>query len=145
LIAAGRVAVFGRQAHGVQRPDVHAAIDLLHRPQAPLPSLGFALEGGGIEAAVLLGEIEGDRKRLPQQEAAVIDRRQAAVGIDREVFRLARARRADLDWHVLVVEAELLGDPERAKGAGAGDPVNAQVGHPLPQLICSLNLLIALR
>src|SRR5262249_36811752 len=95
-------------------------------------SLGFALERGRVKSAVLLGEVERDRKRLPQQKAAIIDRRQAAVGVDRQVFRLARPRRTDLDRHVLVVESQLLADPESAKrlGTGTGDPVNAQVGHP---------------
>ena len=78
---------------------------------------------------MLLGEIERDRERLPQDEAAVVDRRQAAVRVDGEIVRLARARLADLDRNVLVVEPELVGDPERAEGAGAGDAVDAQSGH----------------
>ena len=40
-----------------------------------------------------------------------------------------RAGRTDLDRNVLVVEPELFRDPQRAKGAGAGDAVDAQVGH----------------
>ena len=74
---------------------------------------------------MLLGEIERDRERLQQHETAVDDRRQPAVGIDREKFRLARAGVADLDRQMLVVEPELLRDPERAEGAGAGDAVDA--------------------
>jgi hypothetical protein len=122
------VAVLGRQAHGVQRPDVDAAVDLLHRPQAPFPALRLALECGRIERAggVLLGEIERDRQRLPQHEAVVVDRRQAAVGIEREIIGAARAGGADLDRDVLVGKPELLGHPDGAEGAGAGDAVDAQ-------------------
>src|SRR5262249_43759262 len=117
---------------------------LLHRPQGPLPGLGLAFERRRIEPAMLLGEIERDGERFPQDEAAVVDRRQAAVGIDREIVRLARAGRTDFERNVLVIESELLGDPERAKGAGAGNAVNAQVGHRKPQLILTapLSLLI---
>jgi len=82
---------------------------------------------------MLLGEIERDGKRFPQHEAAVVDRRQAAVGIDREIVRLARAGWTDLGRNMLVVETELLGDPEHAKGAGAGNAVNAQGSHRKPQ------------
>ncbi len=78
---------------------------------------------------MLLGEVERDGERFPQDKAAVVDRRQAAVGIDREILRLARAGRTDLDRNMLVVEIKLFRDPERAEGAGAGDAVNAQVGH----------------
>src|SRR6185369_11312928 len=113
----------------MQRPDVDAAVDLLHRPQAPLPGLVLAFERRRIEPAVLLGEIERDGERFPQDETAVVDRRQATVGIDREVLRLARAGRTDLDRNVLVVEPELFRDPERTEGAGAGDAVDAKVGH----------------
>src|SRR5262249_4131109 len=52
-----------------------------------------------------------------------------AVGIDGEIVRLARPGGADLDRNVLVIEPEFLGDPERAKGAGARDAINAQFGH----------------
>src|SRR5262249_7014294 len=97
-----------------------------------------------MEPAMLLGEIERDRERFPQDEAAVVDRRQAAVGIDREIVRLACAGRTDFERNVLVIEIELLGDPEHAKGAGAGNAVNVQVGHRKPQLILTapLSLLI---
>src|SRR5262249_48625602 len=64
-----------------------AAVDLLHRPQAPLPRLGLAFERARIKPAMLLGEIERDCERLPQDEAAVVDRRQTAVGVDREPHR----------------------------------------------------------
>src|SRR6266545_7923176 len=47
----------------------------------------------------------------------------------REIFRLACAGRTDLYWNMLVIELELVGHPEHAKGAGAGNSVNAQVGH----------------
>src|SRR5207302_6612347 len=90
-----------------------------------------AVGRGRIERAVVLGEIKRDGERLPQRKAAVVDRRQAAVGIDREVVRLARAGRADLDRHMLVIEAELLRDPERAKGAGAGDAIDPQRRHAI--------------
>jgi hypothetical protein len=78
---------------------------------------------------MLLGEIECDCERFPQSKATIVDRRQAAIGIDREVVRLLRSGRTDLDRNMLVFELELLGDPERKKGAGAGDAVNAQLGH----------------
>jgi hypothetical protein len=61
---------------------------------------------------VLLGEIKGDRKRFPENKAVVIDCRQPLVGIDREIVRLARAGRPDLDRDVLERKAELLCDPD---------------------------------
>ena len=70
-----------------------------------------------------------DRERLEQHEIAVDDHRQPAVRIDREEFRRARAGVADLDRQVLVVDAELLRHPERAKGAGAGDAVDLQTRY----------------
>src|SRR5215472_4167462 len=124
-----RIAILDWQAHRMQRPDVDAAVDLLHRPQAPLPGLGLAFQRRRIEPSMLLGEVKRDRQRFPQDKAIVFDRRQAAVGIDGEIIRLARPGGADLDRNVLVIEPELLGDPERAKGAGARDAVNAQFGH----------------
>src|SRR5262249_46885917 len=108
---------------------VAGSVDLLHRPQAPLPGLGLAFQRRRIEPPMLLGEVKRDRQRFPQDKAIVFDRRQAAVGIDGEIVRLARPGGADLDRNVLVIEPELLGDPERAKGAGARDAVNAQFGH----------------
>ena len=75
---------------------------------------------------MLLGEVERDGERLPQDEAVVLDRRQPAVGIDREILGLARTGLADLDRHVLVDDAELLGDPQCAKRARARDAVDAQ-------------------
>src|SRR5262249_56050658 len=87
---------------------------------------------GGREGGVVGGGGEGVRGRPAQSEHAVIDRRQPAVGIDREIVRLAGAGRTDLERNMLVFELELLGDPEHAKGAGAGNPVNAQGGHREP-------------
>jgi len=75
---------------------------------------------------MLLGEVKRDRQRFPQDKAIVFDRRQAAVGIDGEVVGLTRARRADLDRDVAVVEAELLCDPEGAKRPRSRDAVDAQ-------------------
>jgi len=80
---------------------------------------------------MFLGQIERDRQRLPQDESLILDRRQAPVRIDGEIVRLARALLADLERHVLVVEPELLGDPQRAKRARPGDAVDAQPGHPV--------------
>src|SRR5213080_17737 len=65
LGAALWVALLRWQPHGVQRPDVDPAVDLLHRPQAPLPGPGLAFERGWVELPVLLGEIKRDRERLP--------------------------------------------------------------------------------
>jgi hypothetical protein len=75
---------------------------------------------------VFLGEVEIDGERLPQDEAIVIDRRQAPVRVDGEVVRLARASRPDLDRDVPVVEPKLLRHPQRTKCAGPGNAVNAQ-------------------
>ena len=49
----------------------------------------LVLDGGGIElaGAVLLREVHRDRERLEQHEAVVVDRGDAAVGIDGEVTR----------------------------------------------------------
>jgi hypothetical protein len=44
---------------------------------------------------------------------------------------------------MLVIEPKLLGHPERAKGAGTGDAVNAQLGHCKPRLIYGCNDVIA--
>ena len=74
---------------------------------------------------MFLGEIERDGEGFPHDETIVVDRRQAAVGIDREIVRLACAGRTDFERNMLVIEIELLGDPERAKSAGAGNAVNA--------------------
>jgi hypothetical protein len=91
------------------------------------------------------GEIERDRERLPQHEAAVVDRRQPAVGVDREIVRFAGAGSTDLERNMLVIEIELLGDPEHAKGAGAGNPVNAQGGHYDLNSLRGLNVKMAAR
>jgi len=92
----------------MQRPDVHPAIDLVERPQAPLPGLRLAFEGRGVKPAgrMLLREVKGDGERFPQHEAAVVDCRQATVGIDGQKFRRLRACRTDLDRDVFVVDAE---------------------------------------
>src|SRR5262249_1377970 len=47
---------------------------------------------------------------------------------------LARARSADLEGNMLVIEPKLLGHPERAKRPGTGDAVNGQLGHCKPRL-----------
>src|SRR6476469_408351 len=75
LVAFDGITLGGRQADGVKRPDVDAAIDLGDSPQAPLPSSCLTLERFRIEFAVgvLLGEVERDRKRLEQHEAVVYD------------------------------------------------------------------------
>jgi hypothetical protein len=78
---------------------------------------------------MLLGEVKGNRKRLEQNEAIIVDRRQPAVRIDREKFGHASARITDLDRDMLVIDAQLRGHPERAESAGAGNPVDAQAGH----------------
>src|SRR5262249_29477110 len=52
-----------------------------------------------------------------------------ACGFDAGARGLPRARLADLDRHVLVVEAELLGDPQRAKCARPRNAVDAQPRH----------------
>src|SRR5262249_36122128 len=122
----------GRKAQRMQRPDVDAALDFVRRPQRPLPRLGLAFERGRAQPPVLAREIEIDGERLPQDEAAVVDRRQPAIGIDGEIVGLARAGRTGLDREMFVVEAELLRHPDGAKGAGAGDAVNAQAGHVSP-------------
>jgi hypothetical protein len=90
---------------------------------------------------MFLGKIERDRQGLPQRKAFVVDCGQPAVGVDRKILGLARARFADLDRDVLVGKAELLGDPEHAKGAGAGNPIDAQLRH----LFCSEALTTAPR
>jgi hypothetical protein len=137
LIAFDGITLGRRQADGVQRPDVDAAIDLGDGPKAPLPSARLTLERAGIEVAigVLLGEIERDCKRLEQHEAVVRDEGQAPVWIDREKLRRAGASSADLDRQVLVVETELIRHPERSERAGAGDAVNAQAGQAVSQVL----------
>src|SRR5262249_6010808 len=98
----------------------------------------LTLQRSGIKFAigVLLGEIERDRKRLEQHEAAVHDEGQAPVWIDGEKLRRAGVYSANFDWQVLVVEPELIRHPESPERAGAGDAVNAQVGQAVSQF-CS--------
>ena len=93
LVALGGIALGRRQADGMQRPDVDAAIDLGDRPKAPLPRRRLAFQRAWIEFAigVLLGEVERDRKRLEQHEAVVHDKGQAPVRIDGEKLRRAGA------------------------------------------------------
>jgi hypothetical protein len=64
---------------------------------------------------MFLGKIERDRQGLPQRKAFVVDCGQPAVGVDRKILGLARARFADLDRDVLVGKAELLGDQSTRK------------------------------
>ena len=60
---------------------------------------------------MLLGEIERDCERFPQNEPLVVDRGQPAVGIEGEVVGLPGAGSTDLDRNVLVVETKLVRDP----------------------------------
>ncbi len=139
----GRIAIFDRQADRMQRPDVDSAIDLVERPKRPLPGLGLGFGRCRIEAAerMLLRQIERDREQLPQDEAVIGDRRQPAIGIDRQEFRSPGAGRPDLERDVLVVDAEFHRHPQRAKGARAGDAVNAQAGHGWPPPLVTLGRL----
>jgi hypothetical protein len=78
---------------------------------------------------MFLGEVDVDRQRLPHDEAVIVDRRQAAVGVDREIAGLARPGRSRLDRDVLVIETELFSHPQHAKSTGARDPINTQTSH----------------
>jgi len=115
----------------MQRPDIDAAVNLADRPKTPLPGFGLALQRRRVERSgcVLLGEIERDGERLEQRKAAVDDEGQPAVRINRQKLRRPRAGIADLDRQVLVGELKLVRHPQRAKSAGAGDAVDAQVRH----------------
>src|SRR4029077_4537664 len=124
-----RVAFVRRQPDRMQRPDIDAAIDLGHRPEAPLPEARLVFERGGIERAerIFLGEVERNRQRFRQHELAVDNDRQPPIGIERQEFGAARAGLADLERHVLVGKLQLFGDPQGAKRARAGDAVDAKI------------------
>jgi hypothetical protein len=90
----------------------------------------LVLEARRIERPerVLLGEIEVDRERLPEDEAVVVDRRQPAVRVELEVRLGIGLGAPDLDRQMLVFEPKLMRHPQRAECARAGNAVDAQ-GH----------------
>ena len=84
---------------------------------------------------MLLGEVEVDGEQLVQHQPVIVDRRDVAVGVDlQELGRpgVRRRRRAlgvrqpvELHHrHVLEGDAELVGQPDVARGAGAVDAVD---------------------
>src|SRR5262249_53607491 len=66
-------------------------------------------------------------------QSVVVDRRNPAVRIDREIFRRSSAAVAEMDRDVLVVEPELVDHPQHAIGARAGNAVNLQIAHGMPR------------
>ena len=79
---------------------------------------------------MLLREVEVDRHRFRQHETVIVDRRHAAVRVQRQVFRRAGSRRARRDVDMLVFQAEFLGHPERAGAARAGRTIDAEHAFP---------------
>jgi len=53
LVALDCIALGWRQAHGMQRPDIDATIDLGDGPKAPLPRRRLAFERPGVEFAIV--------------------------------------------------------------------------------------------
>ena len=95
-------------------------LELGHRPETPLEGASLVLDRLRPEPlAVLAGQVEVDRHRLPDDEVAVPQDRDVAVRIEAE--EIGRARLTQ-EGHrlVLVGHAELLEHPERPHGARAG-------------------------
>ena len=82
--------------------------DERHLEEHPLDRLPAARRIGRDEAAGLLGEVEQDRARFEQRErlaarpVGIDDRRNLAVGIERQEFRRALLALADVDRMRLV-------------------------------------------
>ena len=116
-----RIALFLRKNGAVEQCRQHRPLDLGHPPEAPLPGPRLVLETGRIECAcaVFLREIEVDRHQLPQHEPVIVDDRNMPVGIEREMRWCARLAGGEIDLHMLVIEPQLLGHPQGAKGARA--------------------------
>ena len=86
----------------------------------PLQHATLALHGGGEQrAAVLLGQIEIDRGRLPHHKAVVVDGGQATIRIQRQIPRClgAGVLGVDGDRHMLVGDVGFLAQPGDTKGA----------------------------
>ena len=111
----------GRQANGVERPDIDAAIDLGDSPQRPLPAARFAFKargmkrsetvllgeinalsgiGGGAGIGVALAQVQLPAGFLPAVEAGLLDEAQPLVHV--HVAELA-ADQADLVVRALAV------------------------------------------
>lgn len=74
--------------------------------------------------AVLLGWIKVDRHRLPQNETVVADRRNMPVGVDRKILGRPRSAADEIDFDMLVVEAEFSGHSQSPEGSRARDAVH---------------------
>src|SRR4051812_45218729 len=112
LLARFGVALRLREEERMEEGGEERLLQFGDRPEAPLQRLRLALERPRPETLVmLLGEVAVDRHRFPQLHAVVVDRRNLAIGIDREIVRGLGAAVGEMDRHVLVVEAELLRAP----------------------------------
>jgi hypothetical protein len=91
---------------------------------------------------VLLGEIEVDRQRLVQHQPVVVDRGDVPVRVHLQELGALRVQRRlgglgrqpiELhDRHVLEGNAQLIGEPDGARGARAIDAVDGQHGGEVP-------------
>src|SRR5262245_43046864 len=95
-------------------------LGLGHAPEAPLIRAGAVAEVGRPKRSlpILLGQVEIDGHRLPQDCAIVIDHRDVSVGVESQMLWLARATIGNAHRYVLEFESEFLGRPQRAAGAG---------------------------
>jgi hypothetical protein len=116
-------------------------LDLVDRPQRPHGHLRILGRIGRRErAAVLTRQVEVDGERLVQHEAVVVDRRHVAVRIDLEERRRPRVEHplgvlrgeAVALHHRLEPErdAELVREPDVARGARAVDAVDGEHAGP---------------
>ena len=113
------------------------------RPHAHLSVLGQV--GGRQRAAVLPGEVEVDRQQLVQHQPVVVDRGDVPVRVHRQELRALRVQRrlgglgrqpVELhDRHELERDAELVGEPDVARGARAVDAVDGQHGGEIPYVV----------
>jgi len=109
----------------------HRPLDLGHSPKAPLPGPRLVFEAGWIEraCAVFLSEVEVDRHRLPENKAVVVDDRNMPVGIEREMRRRPGFAGREVDLQMLVIEPQLLGHPQGAKGPRARYAMDLESHH----------------